>query len=98
MFWTSQLWRARLPLRQAAGKRSRARCRRAYCPCIEALEPRCVPSFTTMSYPSALPSSGIAAADFNHDGKVDIALLHLFSDASNISDHGSVGILLGNGD
>ena len=58
--------------------------------CLEALEGRWVPSFSQpVSYPVMNPSS-LAAADFNADGKIDLASLD--------NPNHTLNVLLGNGD
>jgi hypothetical protein len=59
---------------------------------LETLEDRTVPTFLTpVSFPAGLNPSGIAVADFNGDGKSDMAIVN-----SGVA--GTVGILLSNGD
>src|SRR5262245_528710 len=60
------------------------------CPCLQTLEARDVPSFLPpVTYPSS-PAGDFAVADFNGDGRVDVA-------AAN-GDKNTVSVLLGNGD
>ncbi len=60
---------------------------------VEALEARTVPSFAAAVFAPAGPSaSGLAVADFNHDGDQDVAV------ANDLGGSGTVSILLGNGD
>lgn len=59
---------------------------------VEGLEDRFVPTFLApVSYPAALGASGIAVADYNGDGKDDMAVV-------NAGIAGSVSILASNGD
>src|SRR4051812_14443734 len=58
---------------------------------LDALEDRSVPSFTAVAdYPAGLSAQGVTTADFNRDGRPDLA-------AANSGDN-TVSVLLGNGD
>ncbi len=71
---------ARRPIRHA----SRLPCRL----CLEALEDRSLPSFLApVNYPVDPGPQAVATADFNGDGRLDLAV-----------SNGPVGVLLGNGD
>src|SRR5262249_21951948 len=64
----------------------------SYRPLVEALEGRWLPSFLpSVSYPVDSYPRAVAVGDFNGDGSPDLA-------ATNYSNNGTVGVLLGNGD
>src|SRR4051794_4579239 len=66
--------------------------RRSFAMAVENLEDRMVPAFLApVSYAAGLNPTGVAVADFNGDGKSDIAVL-------NNASPGTVGIMLSNGD
>ena len=58
--------------------------------CVEALEDRWVPSFSPAVTYDVVNPHGVATADFNADGRLDLAV-------SN-SDSNTISVLLGNGD
>jgi hypothetical protein len=61
-------------------------------PRLEALEDRTVPTFSpSVNYPAGNNPNIITAADFNHDGKLDVA-------TAVWGDYADAGVLLGNGD
>jgi hypothetical protein len=73
---------------RAAQRTGAAACR----PLLEGLEDRTVPTFLTpVSYAAGTIPTGLAVADFNGDGKSDIAVVN---DAAS----GTVGIMISNGD
>src|SRR6516165_7739772 len=77
----------RKPARRANGLTRRYN----YRPCVDLLEDRTVPSFfTSPTFPVGTTPHGEAVADFNGDGKADLAVVN---EGSN-----TVSILLGNGD
>src|SRR5947208_2786704 len=88
---------ARVTSAFVATPRSRRRCAVGHRPaafrlCLEALEGRDLPSFLAPANYSIGAASGAAVvtADFNGDGRADVAVHH--------STNNSVGVLLGNGD
>src|SRR3954451_7900371 len=59
-------------------------------PCVESLEARTLLSFSSVtSFPSGTNTIGVAAADFNHDNRIDLAA---------VTSNGTLAILAGNGD
>src|SRR6185437_3347430 len=57
---------------------------------LEVLEDRCLLSFSpAVSYPVGTNPQAVVTADFNHDGRLDLAVANVESD--------SVSVLLGNG-
>src|SRR5438046_3062685 len=88
-------WLSKLVNRQArTGHRdSRSMKRRsAFRPSFESLANRLVPTFLTpVSYAAGAAPAAIAVADYNGDGKADMAVV-------NNAVAGSVGIFLSNGD
>jgi FG-GAP-like repeat/FG-GAP repeat len=66
-------------------------------PYLEALEDRLTPSFAApVSYVIDGTPEAVVTADFNGDGRLDLAVAHTSSNSA--WDAGAIGILLGNGD
>jgi hypothetical protein len=64
-------------------------------PCLERLEDRSLLSFSpAASFPVGTNPNSVATADFNNDGKLDLAT----SSYDDATGDGSVSVLLGNGD
>src|SRR5260370_32493974 len=60
-------------------------------PNLEVLEDRCVPSFSpAVMYPAGTNPGAVLTADFNGDGRLDLAVVN--------SSSSTVSVLLGNGD
>src|SRR5947209_4168630 len=77
-------------LAQERGRRRRPRQSAAHRPRLEVLEDRTLPSFAApVSYAAGAGSWGVVTADFNGDGRLDLAV----ADAGG----STVSILLGNG-
>src|SRR5262245_52367475 len=63
---------------------------------LEALEDRTVPSFLPpVTFPAGVNPRTVTVADFNNDGKADLAVLNLGQGSTPRS---SLSVLLGNGD
>jgi FG-GAP-like repeat len=73
------------------GRRPTRRTSPASRPCLEVLEDRCLLSFSpAVSYAAGASPLAVVTADFNHDGRLDLA-------TANAGDN-TVSVLLGNGD
>src|SRR5438093_1601434 len=82
------LWNGWFRRKPRSSPRQRVRFR----PSVEALETRALLSFGSVaSFPAGSLPIGVAAADFNHDGKMDLVT----ADNSNTN---TIKILAGNGD
>ncbi len=88
--WLQNLRSARAPGRGQRPQRRRGSLRAAtHRLNLEALEDRCLLSFSpALSYPAGAFPHGVLTADFNADGKADLAVINVFSS--------SVSVLLGN--
>src|SRR5262245_35613491 len=72
-------------------RQTSSRQRTGFCPALEALEDRCLLSFSpAVSYPAGTSPLAVVTADFNGDGKLDLAVLNYGSS--------SVSVLRGNAD
>src|SRR5438876_2588838 len=94
--WLQNLRSALAPSRGQRNHRRRGSLRAAtHRPNLEVLEDRCVPSFSpAVSYPTGNIPTAVLTADFNGDGRLDLAVTT--SSLTNLSS--TVSILLGNGD
>src|SRR5690349_15038068 len=67
-------------------------------PHLEALEDRCLPSFSSaVSYPVGPAPQAVIATDLNHDGALDLITANLgtYSPATGTHEGGGVSVLLG---
>src|SRR5438034_721147 len=86
-YWLSRLW----PWFSPDTRRRQGRPLRRFVPRLEALEDRTVPSFLgSLTLATGASPYAVAAADFNGDGKKDLAVTNENSD--------TVSVLLGKGD
>lgn len=90
--WLQNLRSALAPgPRQRQHRRRGSRRAAMHRPCLEILEDRLTPSFSpAVSYAAGLGPQAVVTADFNHDGKLDLAIVNYGSS--------DVSILLGNAD
>jgi hypothetical protein len=66
---------------------------------FETLEDRTVLSFLPpVTFPVGVAPRAVTVADFNHDGKSDLAVLNAGQSSTNSNSQSSVSVLLGNGD
>src|SRR5262249_28299836 len=86
--WLQRLLKKSRPLSRSAQRRTLT---------LEALEDRTVPSFLPpVTFPVGVDPRAVTVADFNHDGKPDLAVVNIGQSSTSTS-QSSVSVLLGNG-
>ncbi len=87
--WLQRLLKKSRPLSRSARRHTLT---------LEALEDRAVPAFLPpVTFPVGIDPRAVTVADFNHDGKPDLAVVNAGSFSTSTS-QSSVSVLLGNGD